>query len=175
MSLADIHIKNEYRSLLDNVVTDFYIPVLQESILYQRAVGFFSSSALIAISKGVEGLVANGGKIQIIASPRLSQEDIDEISKGYEVRKIIERALLRGVVDPSSIEESERLSYNFFLMMLFMSWMKRITWAQKTIENACLKISVIGWAYPLLLTAIMMRLELRRSQGILGKSVLFIL
>lgn len=33
MSLADIHIKNEYRSLLDNVVTDFYIPVLQESIL----------------------------------------------------------------------------------------------------------------------------------------------
>ena len=111
MSLADIHIKNEYRSLLDNVVTDFYIPVLQESILYQRAVGFFSSSALIAISKGVEGVVANGGKIQIIASPRLSQEDIDEISKGYEVRKIIERALLRGVVDPSSIEESERLSY----------------------------------------------------------------
>lgn len=111
MSLADIHIKNEYRSLLDNVVTDFYIPVLQESILYQRAVGFFSSSSLIAISKGVEGLVANGGKIQIIASPRLSQEDIDEISKGYEVRKIIERALLRGVVDPSSIEESERLSY----------------------------------------------------------------
>ena len=111
MSLADIHIKNEYRSLLDNVVTDFYIPVLQESILYQRAVGFFSSFALIAISKGVEGLVANGGKIQIIASPRLSQEDIDEISKGYEVRKIIERALLRGVVDPSSIEESERLSY----------------------------------------------------------------
>lgn len=111
MSLADIHIKNEYRSLLDNVVTDFYIPVLRESTLYQRAVGFFSSSALIAISKGVEGLVANGGKIQIIASPRLSQEDIDEISKGYEVRKIIERALLRGVVDPSSIEESERLSY----------------------------------------------------------------
>lgn len=111
MSLADIHIKNEYRSLLDNVVVDFYIPVLQESNLYQRAVGFFSSSALIAISKGVEGLVANGGRIRIIASPRLSQEDIDEISKGYEVRKIIERALLRGVVDPASIEESERLSY----------------------------------------------------------------
>ncbi len=111
MSLADVHIKNEYRSLIDNVVTDFYIPVLQESTLYQRAVGFFSSSALIAISKGVEGLIANGGRIQIIVSPRLSQEDIDEISKGYEVRKIIERALLRGVVDPASIEESERLSY----------------------------------------------------------------
>lgn len=111
MSLTNVHIKNEYRSLINNVVTDFYIPVLQESVLYQRAVGFFSSSALIAISKGVEGLIANGGKIQIIASPKLSQEDIDEISKGYEVRKIIERALLRGVADPAFIEESERLSY----------------------------------------------------------------
>lgn len=72
MSLSDIHIKNEYRSLIDNVVTDFYIPALQESVLYQRAVGFFSSSALIAISKGVEGLISNDGKIQMIASPRLS-------------------------------------------------------------------------------------------------------
>lgn len=111
MSLTDIQIKNEYRSLIDNVVTDFYIPVLQESVLYQRAVGFFSSSALIAISKGLEGLITNRGRIQIIASPRLSQEDIDEISKGYEVRKIIERALLRGVEAPISAEESERLSY----------------------------------------------------------------
>lgn len=111
MSLIDVNIKNEYRSLIDNVVTDFYIPVLQEAVLYQRAVGFFSSSGLIAISRGVEGLIANGGRIQIIASPRLSQDDIEEISKGYEVRKIIERALLRDVVNPVSIEETERLSY----------------------------------------------------------------
>lgn len=111
MSLPDLHIKSEYRSLIDNVVTDFYIPVLQESVLYQRAVGFFSSSALIAISKGVEGLIRNGGKIQIIASPRLSQEDVDEISKGYEVRKVLERALLRGIESLASAEDSNRLSY----------------------------------------------------------------
>lgn len=111
MSLVDINIKSEYRSLIDNVVDDFYIPILKESILYQRAVGFFSSSALIAISKGVEGLVRKGGKIQIIASPRLSQEDIDEISKGYEVRKILERALLRGIEPNNSVEDASRLSY----------------------------------------------------------------
>ena len=111
VSLSDLHIKSEYRSLLDNVIADFYIPVLQESILYQRAVGFFSSSALIAISKGVEGLVRNGGKIQMIASPRLSQEDIDQISKGYEVRKVLERALLREIESPLSLEEANSLSY----------------------------------------------------------------
>lgn len=111
MGLADLNLKSEYRSLIDNVVDDFYVPVLKESVLYQRAVGFFSSSALIAISKGVEGLISNGGKIQIIASPRLSQEDIDEISKGYEVRKILERALLRGIAMHNSVEDTSRLSY----------------------------------------------------------------
>lgn len=98
MSLREVHIKSEYRSLIDNVVNDFYIPVLQESILYQRAVGFFSSSALIAISRGIDGLIKNEGKMQIIASPRLSPEDIEEISKGYEIRKIVEQALLRGMI-----------------------------------------------------------------------------
>lgn len=111
MSLIDLNIKSEYRSLIDNVVDDFYVPVLKESVLYQRAVGFFSSSALIAISKGVEGLISNGGKIQIIASPRLSQEDIDEIRKGYEVRKVLERALLREIETHNSVEDTSRLSY----------------------------------------------------------------
>ena len=111
MSLIDLNIKSEYRSLIDNVVDDFYVPILKESVLYQRAVGFFSSSALIAISKGVEGLIINGGKIQIIASPRLSQEDIDEIRKGYEVRKVLERALLRGIETHNSVEDTSRLSY----------------------------------------------------------------
>lgn len=111
MSLREVHIKSEYRSLIDNVVNDFYIPVLQESILYQRAVGFFSSSALIAISRGIDGLIKNEGKMQIIASPRLSPEDIEEISKGYEIRKIVEQALLRGIPDPITSEEEDKLSY----------------------------------------------------------------
>jgi len=111
VSLREVHIKSEYRSLIDNVVNDFYIPVLQESILYQRAVGFFSSSALIAISRGIDGLIKNEGKMQIIASPRLSPEDIEEISKGYEIRKIVEQALLRGIPDPITSEEEDKLSY----------------------------------------------------------------
>ena len=66
MSLRDIPLKTEYRSLLNNVVETFYTPVLSESVLYKRAVGFFSSSALIELSAGILGLVKNGGKIQLI-------------------------------------------------------------------------------------------------------------
>ena len=43
MGFEDITIKNEYRSLIDDVVKDFYVPLLKNAVLYQRAVGFFSS------------------------------------------------------------------------------------------------------------------------------------
>ena len=102
MSLKDLDfiIKNEYRSLNDNVVQDFYIPLLKEANFYRRAVGFFSSTALIEISKGIGNLAARGGKIQIIASPYLSDEDLSAIKEGYEKReKIIEGALLRALSD----------------------------------------------------------------------------
>lgn len=40
MSFAELQIEPEYRSLTTDVAKNFYIPVLKESILYQRAVGF---------------------------------------------------------------------------------------------------------------------------------------
>ena len=100
MSLKDHAIKSEYRSLIDNVVQDFYIPLLSEAVLYRRAVGFFSSSSLVEISKGIATLAKHGGKIQLVASPYLSEEDIDAIRKGYEDRNaIIEKALLSQLSD----------------------------------------------------------------------------
>lgn len=96
----DSEIKSEYRSLIDNVVQDFYIPLLKEADSYKRAVGFFSSTALIEISKGIGSMAERGGRIQIVASPYLSAEDLATIKNGYEEReKIIEAALLRSLSD----------------------------------------------------------------------------
>ena len=39
MSLKDVPIKTEYRSPVDNVATDFFIPLLKQAVLYKRAVG----------------------------------------------------------------------------------------------------------------------------------------
>ena len=98
MSLQDVSIKNEYRSLIDNVVQDFYIPLLERAKVYKRAVGFFSSSSLAEITKGIASMAANGGKIQIVASPYLSEEDIEAIQNGYAERNsVIEGAVLRQI------------------------------------------------------------------------------
>ena len=100
MSLQDAPVKNEYRSLIDNVVQDFYLPLLKEATVYKRAVGFFSSSSLVEISKGIAKMASNGGKIQIVASPYLSEEDIEAIQKGYSERNaVLEKAVLRQITD----------------------------------------------------------------------------
>lgn len=100
MSLKDSCIKSEYRSLIDNVVQDFYVPLLKEAVTYRRAVGFFSSSSLVDISKGIAAIAKRRGKIQLVASPYLSDEDIEAIRNGYEKRNvIIENALLSQLSD----------------------------------------------------------------------------
>lgn len=100
MSLPDTKVKNEYRSLIDNVVQDFYLPMLKDAVIYRRAVGFFSSSSLVEISKGISEMAVRGGKIQIVASPYLSDDDVAAIKKGYEQRdRIIENAVLQQIAD----------------------------------------------------------------------------
>ncbi len=112
MIFPNLSIKQEYRSPQDNIVQDFYIPVLENAVSYRRSVGFFSSSALIEISKGICELAKKGGKIELVASPYLSAEDEIAIRKGYESRaKIIENALLRGLkTEPENFFEKERLN-----------------------------------------------------------------
>lgn len=111
MSLRDIQIDSEYRTLSCDMANDFYIPMLGEAILYKRAVGFFSSSALAAISAGIYELYENGGKIQLIASPKLSPEDIDAINDGYQQREeVIKGALKRELEDCTDFCYQNRLN-----------------------------------------------------------------
>ena len=111
MSLKDHLIKSEYRSLIDDMVRDFYIPCLENAVSYRRAVGFFSSSSLVEVSQGIAKMAQNGGKIRIVASPSLSDEDIEAIKTGYENRKeVIEQALLRQLHEPVNYYASERMN-----------------------------------------------------------------
>lgn len=111
VEFKDYPIKSEYRSLIDDMVRDFYIPLLGEAISYKRAVGFFSSSSLVEVSQGIARLAEKGGKIQIVASPYLSEEDIEAIRTGYENRRaVIEQALLRQLSEPENYYASERMN-----------------------------------------------------------------
>lgn len=110
MSLKDIEIKKEYRNLHGNIVKDFYNPLLTEAVLYKRSVGFFSSTALACFSVGLCKFLQNGGRIQLVVSPKLSDEDIKAMQNGYEQRKIIEDSLFRELREPKNFLQADRLN-----------------------------------------------------------------
>jgi len=94
-SLTSLTVLDEYRSPENDVVQELIVPALFCSKVYKRSVGFFSSTSLIEMTKGIAELVKNNGKIQVVASPKLSDEDIKAIRTGYEKRTaVIEQRLL---------------------------------------------------------------------------------
>ena len=62
-------------------------PALATAKVYKRSVGFFSSGSLSVLIEGIIALVRNNGKICLIASPKLSEADIQTVKKGYSIRK----------------------------------------------------------------------------------------
>lgn len=110
MPFLDLELLKQYKTYKNDIVREFYTPVLKESVLYQRSVGFFSSTALVELTKGISGIIKNDGKIQFIISPYLSVEDVEAIKKGYEKKKVIENALLREFKEPENYFQEERLN-----------------------------------------------------------------
>jgi hypothetical protein len=79
-------------------VEEFYIPCLRNALKYERAVGFFTSGILHAISYGLDEFVANNGTMRLICSPKLEEDDIKAIEKGYKDREaVICGALLKEI------------------------------------------------------------------------------
>ena len=111
MGLRNIVVKNEYRSPQDNIVKDFYIPLLNHAVLYERAVGYFSSSILASIAEGVLAVKFNNGKIRIVASPNLNEDDIEAIRIGYDKRnQILKNVLFQNLEEPKNIFEKDNLN-----------------------------------------------------------------
>lgn len=116
MTLKQLNIKREYRPD-DNIVKSFYIPLLQLAQTYDRAVGFFSSTILAEIAIGIQEIARKDGRIRIVASPHLSEEDITAIKRGYEKRdEIIKRNILKNLQTPKN--EFEKVHLNLLANLI---------------------------------------------------------
>lgn len=85
MNYKDMEIANSYISQGNNNIADSFLnPVLKCTKEYKRSVGFFSSGVFDTISEGIMSLARNKGSMKLIASPKLSEDDVEAISLGYE-------------------------------------------------------------------------------------------
>ncbi|MFZ3077183.1 MAG: DEAD/DEAH box helicase family protein [Candidatus Aenigmatarchaeota archaeon] len=119
MTLKDIELKASYDSDEDDILNEFYIPALSNSITYKRLAGFFSSNSFAIAAKGISKFILNGGKIELIANVVLSKQDY-ELIKDITEKSFIERIEKDFIESLGTIED--QLIKNHIKML---GWMLR--------------------------------------------------
>lgn len=95
LSLRSLELSDRYRSDLNDVVSEFYVPCLSRAVRYDRAVGYFTGRALELVARGLEYFQRSGGRLRLIASPQLTEDDLEDIEAGYKLRDVIENSVVR--------------------------------------------------------------------------------
>jgi superfamily II DNA or RNA helicase len=95
----------------NDLIKQFFVPLLRSSIRYDRGVGFFSSSWIKEAFEGMCDFANNGGKARWITSPILSKEDWDAIKLGNEAKddSFLKKALFDAIYDLSQTMKQETL------------------------------------------------------------------
>ena len=120
ISLKEISedIKQYYESDTDNLLEDFYIKVLSNSIYYRRLTGAFSSTILAGASKGISEFIKNDGKMELVSWVTLSKDDVKAIERGKkEANEVIDEVALQNL-NVDDIEDNLEKDY-----LKALSWM----------------------------------------------------
>ncbi len=84
--MRDLSLKQEYRSDVDDVVSEFFIPCLTNSIQYDRTVEFISIKSLSTLTFGLGNIQDHHAKIRLVSGHRFSTTDLNLIKKLFEQR-----------------------------------------------------------------------------------------
>ena len=97
-----------------DLVKLFYVPALEAAERYDRLTGYFNAHSLTLASRGIEGLVHNGGRMRLIAGCTLEPPEIEAIEKGEQLRDLVEQHLASlplAPPDPASSGALELLAW----------------------------------------------------------------
>jgi len=86
LGLRDLSLKQEYRSDTDDVVSEFFIPCLTNSIQYDRTVEFISIKSLSTLTFGLGNIQDHHAKIRLVSGHRFSTTDLNIIKKLFDQR-----------------------------------------------------------------------------------------
>lgn len=114
--LKNLDIKHTYQYPEDNIAVDFYNKTLPVANTYDRVSGYFSSKALLQYVIGIEGLVHNQGKMRLIISHQVPEEDFKAITKGYELRKRYLKEFRDEISPLNNLEDYDSFSLLSYLI-----------------------------------------------------------
>ena len=91
-TFRDITNQLKFESSRDNILNDFYVPVLKRAKRYDRMAGFFSSSSLAIAVDGFSEFFIKSGQMRMICCAKIDQKDIESINaKNLQISEIIDQ------------------------------------------------------------------------------------
>ncbi len=84
--MRDLSLKQEYRSDIDDVVSEFFIPCLTNSIQYDRTVEFISIKSLSTLTFGLGNMQDHHAKIRLVSGHRFGTTDLNVLKKLFGQR-----------------------------------------------------------------------------------------
>ncbi|MEQ1897462.1 MAG: helicase-related protein [Vicinamibacterales bacterium] len=98
-----------------SLVHDFFVPALMSATRYDRTTGYFSAGILTLASRGVEGLVRNGGRMRLVVGCTLSEPEVQAVERGQQLRATVQDHLAALPLQPADDKERQALE--------LLSWM----------------------------------------------------
>ena len=133
MTLRDLSLKQEYRSDKSDVVSEFFIPCLTNSIQYDRTIEYISVKSLSTLTFGLENIQDHHAKIRLISGHRFSTHDLNILTKLFDhhdkrrfngnlimdnkISKIILDKKIENLIKNNKIQQLEDIIRDFKLEM----------------------------------------------------------
>lgn len=115
--MKDLYIKLKYKTYEDDIIRDFYNPVLSKSKYYYRAVGYFTSSILMEYIKGLIPFLKGNGKMRLIISPVLNEDDFNELNS-LDDYSVIELTVLEKINEWLNSDSILNASSKLFVQLI---------------------------------------------------------
>ncbi|MBD2093264.1 DEAD/DEAH box helicase family protein [Microcoleus sp. FACHB-1515] len=94
-----------YSSDENNPVSDFFIPALECALQYDRKSGFFNSSILSKVARGLGAMLQNQGRIRLIMGCQFSPQDLRAVQQGYKLREALTGRLDADLQPPKNFAQ----------------------------------------------------------------------
>lgn len=104
-ALRDRSWRISYSSDTSNPVADFYIPALERAIQYDRKSGFFNSTILAKVARGLGAMLHHQGRIRLIMGCEFTPEDLAAIETGYKLKEALAARLDSELKPPANFVE----------------------------------------------------------------------
>lgn len=97
-ALQELGLQLGYNSAESDLIHDFYVPCLDVSSRYDRAVGYFRSSIYSLVGVAVSDFALRGGRMRVVCSPSLAPEDIEALgAQSRQQDEVLSNSLTREI------------------------------------------------------------------------------